>query len=247
MLGVLLGFLALAFAFALTVSRTLQAEVQRLLVAAQRLGRGDFSVAVPAEGNDEFAALARSSTTWRASSRAGSRSSSASARACRRRSAASASRSPRGLDRVGLLEIVVQTAVDGIGAAAGRASMRRNSQDRLTEVARAGEPETFARALHAAEAAVIDAGQVAEIQLGGASALAAPLGAPEEGGRVVGIVSVARAGPAVHRRRAGAVLLPHQPGRGLGRERRPARDRHRARRSPTSSPGCSTTAASRRS
>ncbi|HEX4691886.1 MAG TPA: sensor domain-containing diguanylate cyclase, partial [Solirubrobacteraceae bacterium] len=74
----------------------------------------------------------------------------------------------------------------------GRASMRRNSQDRLTEVARAGEPETFARALHAAEAAVIDAGQVAEIQLGGASALAAPLGAPEEGGRVVGIVSVAR-------------------------------------------------------
>jgi diguanylate cyclase (GGDEF)-like protein len=86
----------------------------------------------------------------------------------------------------------VQTAVDGIGAAAGRATMRRATDDRLHEVARAGDPGAFERALHAAEAAVIDAGQVAEIQLGGASALAAPLGAPEEGGRVVGIVSVAR-------------------------------------------------------
>ena len=55
-----------------------------------------------------------------------------------------------------------------------------------------GEPESFRRALHAAEAAVIDAGQVAEIQVGGASALAAPLGATEEGDRVIGIVSVAR-------------------------------------------------------
>jgi diguanylate cyclase (GGDEF)-like protein len=59
-------------------------------------------------------------------------------------------------------------------------------------VARTGEPAAFQRALHAAEAAVIDAGQVAEIQLGGASALAAPLGANEEGDRVSGIISVAR-------------------------------------------------------
>jgi diguanylate cyclase (GGDEF)-like protein len=191
-LGVLLGFLALAVAFALTVSRTLQAEVQRLLVAAQRLGRGDFSVAVPAEGNDEFAALGKEFNDMarqlehRLEELQRER---ARLQEAIRRVGESIT---RGLDRVGLLEIVVQTAVDGIGAAAGRASMRRNSQDRLAEVARAGEPETFARALHAAEAAVIDAGQVAEIQLGGASALAAPLGAPEDGGRVVGIVSVAR-------------------------------------------------------
>ena len=33
----------------------------------------------------------------------------------------------RGLDRVGVLEIVVQTAVDGVGAAAGRATMRRSA------------------------------------------------------------------------------------------------------------------------
>ena len=96
-----------------------------------------------------------------------------------------------GLDRVGLLEIVVQTAVDGTGASAGRAHMR-DADDRLQEVTRAGEPEAFQRALHAAEAAVIDAGQIAEVQLGGASALAAPLGATEEGDQLIGIVSVVR-------------------------------------------------------
>jgi diguanylate cyclase (GGDEF)-like protein len=97
-----------------------------------------------------------------------------------------------GLDRVGLLEIVVQTAVDGIGASCGRATMRRSPDASLREVARAGDPQQFGRALHAAEAAVIDAGQVAEIQIGGASALAAPLGASDEGDQVIGIVSVAR-------------------------------------------------------
>ena len=68
----------------------------------------------------------------------------------------------------------------------------RDGESRLKEVARTGEPDAFRRALHAAEAAVIDAGQIAEIQVGGASALAAPLGATEDGGQVIGIVSVAR-------------------------------------------------------
>jgi diguanylate cyclase (GGDEF)-like protein len=191
-IGVLIGFLVLAFAFALTVSRTLQAEIQRLLVAAQRLGRGDFSVAVPAEGRDEFAALGKefNSMARQLEGRLAElqRERARLQEAIRRVGESFA----KGLDRVGLLEIVVQTAVDGIGAAAGRATMRRGEDERLHEVARAGEPESFARALHAAEAAVIDAGQVAEIQLGGASALAAPLGATEEGDRVIGIVSVAR-------------------------------------------------------
>src|SRR3954447_12270633 len=191
-IGVLLGFLVLAFAFAVTVSRTLQAEIQRLLVAAQRLGRGDFSVAVPAEGNDEFAALGKefNSMARQLEGRLEElqRECARLQEAIRRVGESFA----KGLDRVGLLEIVVQTAVDGVGAAAGRATMRRASDDRLNEVARAGDPDAFERALHAAEAAVIDAGQVAEIQLGGASALAAPLGATEEGGRVIGIVSVSR-------------------------------------------------------
>jgi diguanylate cyclase (GGDEF)-like protein len=55
-------------------------------------------------------------------------------------------------------------------------------------VAATGDPDAYATVLHAAEAAALDAGQIAEIELGGASALAAPLGG--DGG--VGIVSVAR-------------------------------------------------------
>ena len=187
-----LGFLALAFAFAVAVSRRLQSEIQRLLEAAQRLGSGDFSVAVPAEGNDEFAALGKEFNSMARQLEARLEElqrERARLQEAIRRVGESFSAS---LDRVGLLEIVVQTAVDGVGAACGRATMRDGADGRLQEVARAGEPEVFGRALHAAEAAVIDAGQVAEIQIGGASALAAPLGASEEGDQVVGIVSVAR-------------------------------------------------------
>ena len=160
-------------------------------MAAQRLGAGDFSVTVPAEGNDEFGALGREFNSMARQlegrleelQRERGRLQEAIRRVGESFSAS--------LDRVGLLEIVVQTAVDGIGAAAGRATMR-DGESRLKEVARTGEPDAFRRALHAAEAAVIDAGQIAEIQVGGASALAAPLGATEDGDQVIGIVSVAR-------------------------------------------------------
>jgi diguanylate cyclase (GGDEF)-like protein len=179
-----LVFLALAF------SRRLQSEIQRLLVAAQRLGSGDFSVSVPTEGNDEFAALGKEFNSMARQLEARLEElqrERARLQEAIRRVGESFSAS---LDRVGLLEIVVQTAVDGIGAAAGRATMR-DAENLLQEVARTGEPEAFRRALHAAEAAVIDAGQIAEIQVGGASALAAPL-ASEGSAQVIGIVSVAR-------------------------------------------------------
>jgi diguanylate cyclase (GGDEF)-like protein len=188
----LLAFLSLAFFAALAVSRRLQSEVQRLLIAAQRLGRGDFSVTVPAEGHDEFAALGKefNSMARQLESRLAElqRERGRLQEAIRRVGESFA----KGLDRYGLAEIVVQTAVDGSGAACGRATMRVPGEERLHEVACTGDPESYDRALHAAEAAVIDAGQVAEIQLGGVSALAAPLGATEGGDQVIGLVSVAR-------------------------------------------------------
>ena len=118
------GFLVLAFIFAVAVSRRLQSEIQRLLVAAQRLGSGDFSVEVPAEGNDEFAALGKEFNSMARQLEARleelQRERERLQDAIRRVGESFAA----GLDRVGLLEIVVQTAVDGIGAAAGRATMR---------------------------------------------------------------------------------------------------------------------------
>jgi diguanylate cyclase (GGDEF)-like protein len=186
-----IGFLALAFAFAVAVSRRLQSEIQRLLEAAQRLGAGDFSVTVPAEGDDEFAALGKEFNSMARQLQARLEELQTERERLQESIRRVGQSVAAGLDRVGVLEIVVQTAVEGVSAAAGRATMR-GPDDRLREVARTGEPEAFRRALHAAEAAVIDAGQVAEIQVGGASALAAPLGANEAGDQVIGIVSVAR-------------------------------------------------------
>jgi diguanylate cyclase (GGDEF)-like protein len=187
-----LGFLVLASVFAAIVTRTLQSEIQRLLVAAQRLGRGDFTVQVPADGHDEFAALGRefNSMARELETRLEElrRERGRLQEAIRRVGESFA----RGLDREGVLEIVVQTAVDGVGGACGRAMMRTRADQPLREVARSGEPDAYERALHAAELAVMDAGEVAEIQIGGASALAAPLSATEGGDRVLAIVSVAR-------------------------------------------------------
>jgi diguanylate cyclase (GGDEF)-like protein len=191
-IALVVGFLLLAFVFAAIVTRTLQSEIQRLLVAAQRLGRGDFSVSVPAEGHDEFAALGRefNSMARELETRLEElRRERARLQEAIRRVGESFA---RGLDREGVLEIVVQTAVDGVGGACGRAMMRTRADAPLQEVAHTGEPAAYERALHAAELAVMDAGEVAEIQIGGASALAAPLSATEGGDRVLAIVSVAR-------------------------------------------------------
>jgi diguanylate cyclase (GGDEF)-like protein len=185
------AFLVLAFVFAVAVSRRLQSEIQSLLVAARKLGAGDFSAKVPAEGNDEFAALGQEFNNMAAQLKQRLEELQFERERLQESIRRVGQSVAAGLDRVGVLEIVVQTAVEGVDAAAGRATMR-GPDDRLQEVARSGEPESFRRALHAAEAAVIDAGQVAEIQVGGASALAAPLGATEGGDQVIGIVSVAR-------------------------------------------------------
>ena len=56
-IAALVGFIAVALAFAFAVSRGLQRQIARFLAAARRLGSGDFSTPVPTEGNDEFAQL----------------------------------------------------------------------------------------------------------------------------------------------------------------------------------------------
>ena len=243
MIGALVGFLLLAIAFAITVSRTLQAEVQSLLVAARAIGRGDFSKRVPTEGNDEFAALGKefNSMAEELEERLEElqRERARLAEAIRRVGESFT----KSLDRVGLLEIVVQTAVDGVEAACGRATIRRAGEERLRQVASTGDPDAYERVLHAAEAAALDAGQIAEIELGGASALAAPAGRRRRRGHRLRRPRR----PPLHAGRARAVLLPDQPGVGVGRERRPARDRAAPGGDGRADRACSTTAASRRS
>ena len=135
---ILLGFLLLAVACAMLVSRTLQREIAGFLTAARKLGAGDFSAQVPTAGRDEFAALGeefnkmsgelerRLAELTQERGRVQS--------SMRRLGEAVASN----LDRDALLELVVRTAVDGVGADAGRACVRVNGSGALDERSRVG-------------------------------------------------------------------------------------------------------------
>lgn len=55
----LVALFAVAVVFIVLLVRALQGQIGAMLGAAKRIGRGDFSRKVPAEGDDEMAGLAR--------------------------------------------------------------------------------------------------------------------------------------------------------------------------------------------
>src|SRR5215210_2866715 len=192
-LAILLAALIAAFAFALTVSRSLQAQIQRLLEAAKRLAGGDFRVAVPTEGNDEFAALGTEFNLMARQLEHRLDELQLERRRLREAIRRVGQSFGKTLERGALLEIAVQTAVDGVGAHAGRAALRTDGTGRFEEVVGEGEVNRFRGAIGAAEAAALDAGTTVETEVGDSCALSHPLRA-QEGGRILGMLSVARAG-----------------------------------------------------
>jgi diguanylate cyclase (GGDEF)-like protein len=193
--AILIAFLICALAFALTAARSLEAQTSRLLAAARNIGRGDFSIEVPTEGNDEFAALGKEFNSM--ARQLETRLEELQLERARlqetvRRVGESLG---KGLDRDALLGIVVQTAVDGVGAECGRVVMRHGGANgTLAEAARAGNISSYMAAVQAAEAAAMEAGEAAETQISGANALARPLAAPEPEDGVLGVISIARPG-----------------------------------------------------
>jgi diguanylate cyclase (GGDEF)-like protein len=192
--GILLGFFVLAFTFAVLVSRSLQRQIGGFLVAARRLGSGDFSAKVPTEGRDEFAALGEEFN--RMSAELEQRLEDLSAEQAR---LAGAMRRigetfAANLDRDGLLEIVLRTALDGAGATGGRAGLRDAPEAPLRKVAEAGSLEGLELTIWAAEADALATDQPAEVDRDGVSALAHPLRSVKGEGSLTGVVSVARAG-----------------------------------------------------
>ena len=191
---ILLGFLLLAVACAMLVSRTLQREIDRFLTAARKLGAGDFSAQVPTAGRDEFAALGeefnkmsgelerRLAELTQERGRVQS--------SMRRLGEAVASN----LDRDALLELVVRTAVDGVGADAGRACVRVNGTGALDERSRVGNLHAVESALQSVEADALSSGSPREATVGETTAIAHPLRGAEALHEVVGVVSVARSG-----------------------------------------------------
>ena len=191
--GILAGFFVLAFTFALLVSRSLQRQIDSFLQAARRLGGGDFTVEVPTSGHDEFAALGEEFNKM--SRQLEERLEELNQERARLQDAMRriGETFAANLDREGLLEIVVKTAVDGVGADAGRASVRPNANAPLEQVALTGGLAGLEEAVRAAEARVLETGEPCEATVDGVAALSHPMRRGDDvHARVSGVVSVAR-------------------------------------------------------
>ena len=127
--GILAGFFVLAFTFALLVSRSLQRQIDSFLQAARRLGSGDFTIEVPTSGHDEFAALGEEFNKM--SRQLEERLEELNQERARLQDAMRriGETFAANLDREGLLEIVVKTAVDGVGRRR-RAGVRAPQRER---------------------------------------------------------------------------------------------------------------------
>ena len=243
---ILVAFLLCALAFALTAARSLQAQTQRRSTPRNSSGAGDFCVQVPTEGNDEFALLGKefNSMARQLEARAW-RSSTWSARAAGDRPAR------RRVDRQGPgpRRPARHRGPDGgrrRRRGVGPRLMRDGPEGSPAEAARAGDVSAYLQRLQATEEAALEDREPAEMEFSGANALARPMYAPDGVFDVLGVIS--SRGPAGRSRRASRSCSPTSRTRQRSRSRTSTCTRRSsARRSPTSSPGCSTTAASRRS
>ena len=188
--ALLAGFFILAFTFAAVVSKSLQNRIESFLVAARRLGRGDFSAEVPIEGHDEFAALG---TEFNSMARQLEvrleeldEQRTRLENQLRRIGEALASN----LDRDALLEIAVRTTVDGVAADGGRAMLRPGPGRAPEERAVSGDPAGLTEVIAQSEGEVLASGQPREVSIEAGSALGHPLrGAHDD---VQGVLSVWR-------------------------------------------------------
>lgn len=212
--GILLLFLVLALGSSVFVVRSLHGQVEQFLAAARQLGRGDFTIRVPSEGRDEFAQLGREFNRM-SEQLAGQidevhRKRRQLEETIRRVGEAFAT----GLDRQGVVDLAVRTAMEACSAQAGRAVALDVAK--MPSAAVGTENPRLAAALEAAErqAFAVDAEIGAEliatlepsleapelrrlsaVEVDGAHALALPLRAHLGAGtdvQYVGVVAIAR-------------------------------------------------------
>jgi diguanylate cyclase (GGDEF)-like protein len=189
----LVVFFAIALVFVTMLLRMLGGQVRAMLEAARRIGEGDFSRNVPVLGDDEMAGLA--SEFNKMSDRL-----SAQMEELRRRQV-EIDRSVRrigeafesGLDRQGLLRVVVEAALDACGAQYGTIAV----SGRDGAESEAGEASESIRDLAAAaEADALGEDDIVSRQNGGIYAVASPLRQMSEPPVNVGVMTVARRGEA---------------------------------------------------
>ncbi|HWH44794.1 MAG TPA: diguanylate cyclase [Thermoleophilaceae bacterium] len=214
--AILLAFLVLALASSVFVVRALQGQVAQFLTAAKRVGGGDFSTQVPVEGRDEFASLGAEFNSMSLQLAAQidevERKRRQLEEAIRRVGDAFAT----GLDREGIVELVVRTSMDACAAQAGRAvpidpqkmppAAFGSPAARLRAGLEAAERHAFTadRTMGAELLAQLEPSigapkerRLSEAEVDGVHALALPLRANVGAGRDpehVGVVSIARDG-----------------------------------------------------
>lgn len=188
---IIAAFLLLAFGFSILASRALQGQLRRFLEAAQRLGGGDFSSAVPVEGQDEFAALGAEFNNM--STQLAQRLEELSQERARlRESIARIGQTfASNLNREALLRLALRTALDAVQGDCGRISLRAGPDQPLEEIVREGDVGGLESELLHAEREALRSKQSGEAE-GHAGALSVALGLMDEEGRVRGLITVAR-------------------------------------------------------
>ena len=186
-------FFAVALFFIIMLLRMLGGQVRSMFEAARGIGEGDFGRKVPVLGDDEMAGLAsefnKMSDRLSAQMQELRRQQVEVDRSVRRIGEAFAS----GLDREGLLEIVVETALGACGAQYGTIAI----SGRDGAEAEAGEPSDSMRDLAAAvEVDALGEDDIVSGQEGGVHALATPLRQMSDTPINVGVMTVARRGEA---------------------------------------------------
>ena len=151
---ILLGFLILALILSVFIVRALQSQIDQFLGAARRLSKGDFSTFVSTHGDDEFAALGQEFNKMSRELEGKIHEVESKRRELEETIRRVGDAFAAGLDRQGLLELAVRTAVEACDADAGRAmpiDARRmhtvhigGSHERLMEAITAAERNAFA-------------------------------------------------------------------------------------------------------
>jgi diguanylate cyclase (GGDEF)-like protein len=187
----LVVFFAVAVVFVTMLLRMLGGQVRAMLDAARGIGEGDFSRKVPVLGDDEMAGLAsefnKMSDRLSAQMQELRRQQVEVDRSVRRIGEAFAS----GLDRQGLLKVVVETALGACGAQYGTIAL----SGRDGAEAEAGQPSEAIQDLAvAAEVDALGDNDLVSRQGNGIFALASPLRRVSEPPVNVGVMTVARPG-----------------------------------------------------
>jgi diguanylate cyclase (GGDEF)-like protein len=189
----LVVFFGIALVFVIMLLRMLGGQVRAMLDAARGIGEGDFSRKVPVLGDDEMAGLAsefnKMGDRLSAQMQELRRQQVEVDRSVRRIGEAFAS----GLDRQGLLKVVVETALSACAAEYGTIAV----SGRDGAEAEAGEPSESMRDLAvAAEVDALEEDDIVSSRASGAHAIATPLRQMSEPPVNLGVMTVARRGEA---------------------------------------------------